>query len=72
MDLAYTKALERQFTIELVAEQRAALIDSDIAVDDRRHDVDLAVERFKIAVQQRDAIARRLQQLLDELSEAAA
>lgn len=44
---------------------REAVIDWDIAVDDARVDLDRSLERFKVAVANRDAAAQQLAVLID-------
>lgn len=51
----------RQRLIQL----REAVIDWDIAVDDARVDLDRSLERFKVAVANRDAAAQQLAVLID-------
>jgi hypothetical protein len=57
------KALREAHDIELA---RDALIDWDIVVDDRRRDVDRAVELFREAVAERERAKLRLASLIAE------
>ena len=49
---------------QLLVRWQENLIDLDIVVDDRRHDLDRAVAAFRAAVAQRDAVARQLADLI--------
>ena len=57
--------------VSQIARQRDSVLDLEIVVDDARHHVDRAVEAQRVAVQERDAAAAHLKQLVEWFDESA-
>jgi hypothetical protein len=63
---------EERLRLRLLQQLKDKLLDSDIAVDDIRRELDYAAARLRTAVAARDATARRLEQLIDALRRGVA